>query len=397
MYSVNVDFLAPRYVLVVNGTTLKADVTQFVESVVYEEGEDVAAKIELEISNPDFMFNEWKIFAEGNEIDLWIGYAGKPLHFMNRGIIVKPNAGFPRSGMPKFSVVAHGGEIKFFDAPKNGKTYSKKKDSEIVEELFKDAGLAPFVFETKGTKTRTIKKGVTKWEFLQRLAKINGFEITVRFDPTLKSYLGYFGPPETEDDQVDFFTFVYGTGEDDNLLLEFFPDFSLPSQETKIEVTYTDPQTRKTHRLVVETEAKSAEPTKYVGGQDEKLKKPVKNGPSVKLTVFGQTEEIIADRTFSSPADAKRFVAAWFARREREFVFARGASLGVPSLRRRQIHAFNIPSERLTGEWILTSVRHTLGRGAPYETEFTATKKVLDSKIGSVGNSGGVDAEESDL
>ena len=394
---VNDDFAAARYLIKVEGTKLKDDITQYVDNVVYEEGEDVASKIELDVLNPGFRFCDQKVFAEGNAVDLWLGYVAHKLHFQNRGIIMKPNPGFPRSGIPRMKVVAHGAERKLMTADPKGKTFKKLTDSEIFEKVVKEGDIQPFTIATKGPKTRTRKKGVSNWKFIQRLARINGYEISVRYDPIAGLYMGYFGPPEDEEEQADKFKLIYGTGDPDSTLVEFWPDFSLPSQETRVEVAYTDPKTRKTHRLIVEIDDKKAEKTLFVGGQKDTIKKPVKNGPSVLFTVFGQSEEVIADRVFRTPADAKRFAAAWFARREKEFIFGRGvASPGIPSLRRRQVHEFKLPGPRLSGDWIITSVRQMMGQGQFYETEFTATKKVLDSKVGAPGNVAGVTKEDSD-
>jgi hypothetical protein len=256
------NYLAPRYLISVGGTKLLEDVTQFISSVTYEEGENVAAKIDLDVTNKDFRFLDSKHFAEGNDVDLWMGYVGRPLTYMGRGIVMKPNPTFPRSGIPRFRVVAHDVSRKLMDAGEKdkGKTYKKKRDSEIAAAIFKEIEVGPFVVETKGLKTRTRKKGTTRWEFLKRLARLNGYLLNVRYDVTAGLWMGFFGPPDMEK-QEDVFKFSYGTGESDATLLDFYPDFSTPSQGTKIEVTYRDPKTKKTHRLQVEVTKKTEEKT----------------------------------------------------------------------------------------------------------------------------------------
>jgi phage protein D len=200
------DYTAFRYLISVEGTKLKADVTDFIQSVVYEEGENVASKIELDVANPDFRFSESKVFAEGNAVDLWMGYVGKPLGFMGRGIIVKPNPTFPRSGVPRFRVTAHDVSRKLMNVGKDdkGKTYKKKKDSAIAEEIFKEIEVSPFVVATKGLKTRTRKKGDSRWLFLQRLAKLNGYSVNIRYDPTKGTHLGWFGPADGEEQEEKY-------------------------------------------------------------------------------------------------------------------------------------------------------------------------------------------------
>lgn len=391
-------FLASRYLIKVEGTKLSEDVTRYISSVEFTEQENSASKIVLNVTNEHFRFLDSKVFAEGNKIDLWMGYVGKPLEFMARGIIVKPNPHFPRSGIPRMTVVAHDLSRKLMDVGEDdkGKVYKKKKDSEIAEAVFKTIDAAPFVFETKGLKTRVRKKGVTRWQFLQHLAKINGFVVTVKYDPKKGTNIGYFGPPD-EEDQANKYTFVYGTGEPDATLLEFRPNMSLASQETKLEMQYTDAKTRKTHKLVIDMSKKKAEDTLFTASKGKKkLKRTVPNGPVITFTIFGQRMKTVVGRTFTSAADAKRFAAAWFQSMQDEFVLGNGAVLGVPDLRRGQVHELDGLGNRLSGDWHFTAVTHRMGQGSLYEISFSARKVVLENVLGSPGNFSKVKKEETE-
>lgn len=394
-----VDLLAPRYVIVVEGTKLKSDVTAFISSVEYEEEQDHSSKITLEVLNQDFRFLDERVFAEGNEVDLWMGYAGKPMHFMNRGIIVKPDPRFPRSGIPRMTIVANdlSQNLMTVGAKDKGKVYSKMKDSDIASKIFKEEGIGPFVFQTKGTVTRQRKKGKSRWDFLKELARLHNFTVWVRYDPEQSMYMGYFGPPDVSD-QPTKHKFIYGTGEADATLLEFDPKMSLPSQSTEVEVTWTDPKTRKTHRIKCEVKKKDAERTRFTAaagavGKD-KLKKKVQNGPSVVITCFGQREEVIADRKFSSAAEAKRFAASWFDARQKDFLFGNGVLVGSPDVRLGHIHELKGLGTRLSGDWVLTRVSHRMAGQGLYETSFSGTKRVLKSVVGAPENVSKVKAEE---
>jgi|GEM_PF-6415661 len=377
------DWLAPRFLISVEGTKLQSDVSDFVRAVTYEEGDEVASRIALEVANPNFVFNESKVFAEGNKIDLWMGYLGKKLTFMNRCEVVKPNPTFPRDGMPMFNVEAFGAEHRLMVDEPTGKTYEKYLDSEIAEWIFNHFGIAPFTFATKPRHSRVRRKGTPFWEFLERLARLNGYVVEVRYDQDVGGNVGYFGPSQqTPEDQ---YTFSYGTGETDATLLEFYPDFSLPSAKTKVMVEWTEGRGRdRKHRKVeIEVDSADAEKVRYKGASGaDKIRQEVRNGPAVRYTVFGQSEEVIVGRQFKSAAEAKRFAAAWWARREQEFIFGRGVVLGTPSLRKGQVHTLRLPDVRLSGQWRLTSVAHRMSPDGPYETEFTATKVVLGSKVG---------------
>jgi phage protein D len=390
--------LAPRYLIVVEGTKLKEDITQFISSVEYHEEQNSASKITLQVMNPNFVFLDERVFAEGNTLDLWMGYAGKALHFMNRGTIVKPDPSFPRSGMPRLTIVAHDASRLLMDtgAKDKGKVYRKVRDSDVVSKIFKEEGFAPFVFQTKPTVTRVRKKGTTRWQFLQDLASYHSFVCWVRWDPEKGTHVGYWGPPDVED-QPTKHKFIYGTGEPDATLLDFDPKMSLPSQTTKLEVQYLDPKTRKFHRIAVEVKKKDAEKTRFAAATGkEKLRKGIPNGPSVVLTVFGQREEVVMDRRFTSAADCKRWAQAWFERRQNDFVFGRGAILGSPDVRLGHVHELKGLGPRFSGDWQMTAVTQKMGEGALYETEFSANKVALKSVVGTPRNISGAKQEEAD-
>lgn len=397
--------LAPRYLISVEGTKLRADVTQFVSSVEYEETEDLASKITLSVANPDFRFNNSKVFAEGNKVDLWMGYTGRDLTYMNRGIIVRPNVSFPREGMPMLTVVAHGFEALMMRDETKGREFKRLYDAGIVSKLFEDVGIVGDpasggnVFLTDGIKTRWMKKGTSKWQYLQKLAQLNGYVAYVDYDIQKGAAIGSFGPPSAVRGQEEFYTFSYGQGEQDSSLLDFEADMSLVESPTTLEVVYTDPKGRRTHKATLEVSssplnrAEVAFITRGVRGGKKRVKfsgtsgndlirDSIENGPRVKISVFGQSEEIIPNIRFGGPRDARRFAAAWWAMRERDFLFARGTTLGTPFLRRFQTHKFRLPGSRFDGDWRLSSVRHRMAGDSIYETEFTASKLVLASEVG---------------
>lgn len=385
------NYLSPTFLLTVEGTRLRSDVTDHVRGVVYEEGEDVVSTIQVELDNRDFRFNQSKAFLEGNSLDLWMGYGGTlkrhgQLRFMNRCSVVRPNPGFPRGGAaPTFSVEAQHRATRLLMADEpSGKRYDGLRDSEIAARIFAHVGVGEFAIITTPDRganaVRLRKKGQTFWDFIKNLEKINGYVTEIRYDPTFGSDVVYFGPKRQGTD--DRFVFHYGTGEPDSTLLEFWPDMGLAETKTEIEVVYVDPRTRKTRKVKVEADPREAEKVRFKGAPGARsARQELRNGPSVTVAVLGQQVKTIPDRQFTSPKDARRWAAAWWARKEQEFLFARGTVLGEPSLRKGQVHTFVLPDVRYSGDWRLTSVRHAMSGGSQYETEFTAAKVVLGSEV----------------
>lgn len=396
---VRTDFLAPRYLLKVEGTKLEADVTRFVESVEFEEDEDAASKITIKINNHGFRFCDAKVFAEGNRLDLWMGYVGQPLVFMQRGTIVRPDPDFPRDGTPMMTVVAHDASRRLMDVPDDdrGKTYRKMRDSEIAEAVFREVGASAFTYRTSEVVTRTRKRGDTRWEFLRDLALRNGFQFWLRYDPIERADVGYFGPPwrGARDDlpsfQTEKYVLSYGTNEADALLLEFHPRMSLEGQDVKVKMTFTTLKSRRTREIEINVsklgQRSQAEKVKFTGAAStDRIRKPLATGPAVRFQAFGERMDVIPDRRFHSPKEARHFAVAWFRAMEDEFVLGRGTALGLPKLRRGQIHRFVLPSTRLTGDWRIVGTTHRMESGCVYETEIRARRLPPRSVVQSVAD-----------
>lgn len=393
------DYLAPRFQIKVEDTSLENDILRYVTGVEYVEQEDSASKIVLHITNKELRFSESRLFAEGNHIELWMGYGNK-LKFMNRCQIVKPNPMYPRDSLPQLNVVAYDLSHKLMGNEKDfkGKVYRKKKDSEIASAIFKKYFITPDVVDTKKIiSTRVHKKAMNPWEFLKKMAKINDYVINVRYDIEAKKFLGYFGPSEIEKQEM-VYDLAWGEGEIDSVLFEFYPDISIPSQTTDLEMVYTDFRTKKTKKIKIQIDKKKAEDTLYKAyNGKEKLKVFFNNGPSIAFNIYGQRLKSVQGPTFKSVKDAKRYAAMWFTRMQEEFIIAEGTCLGIPDLRMGQTHDFNGLGSRFNGEYHITSVRHTMTPGNIYEVDFTARKVIQDSFLGTKNNLSKVKQDEVEL
>lgn len=411
---------APKFLVTVNGTALSEDYNRLFTRVEYHEAEELATQLVLMPSNPNFKLLSSKVFAEGNRINLWMGYDGQKLHFQNQGFVVEPNPDYPRSEMPTMQIIAHGAERRLMeDEPKGRKFYGTA--DQTIRQILNEVGISGNLEPVKEKpRNRWIKKGTSKWEFIQNLTQHYGFDMVIRFNERKNAWICHWGPPGKMEKQEHKFKFIYGGPEDStSTLLEFHPNISLPSQVTRVEVAYTDPKTRRSRRMYVDVSAnepKSRRIPRETSGKNRKSKKvlvenprfigahglrplrqPIGAGPTVTFTVFGQRQEIVADYPFISPSDAKRLAVAWFSNRQKDFVFARGVVVGEPSLRRGQVHQFAGLGSRLDGDWVLTSVQQVMASSEPYETEFTATKKVLDSIVKGPGQTSAAQQDDGEI
>lgn len=427
--SVDTRGLTPRFMIRVGGTVLPTDWTRLLSRVEYHEAEELATQIVLVPANPNFQLLDKKVFAEGNRIDLWMGYVGRKFWFQNQGFVVEPNPDYPRSEMPTMQIVAHGAERRLMQDEPNGRRFFGTAD-QIVRQILNEVGISGDLEPIKEKpRYRWIKPGTSKWEFLQNLTRNFGFDLNIKFDDTKLAWKCFWGPPGKREKQDIKFRFTYqGPNDPTSTLLEFHPNISLPSQVTRVEVAYTDPKTRRSRRLFVDVgqnepkarrNSRQTTPTfsksgkrrkgsqhqkflvenpKFIGARGLRpIRQPIGAGPTVTFTVFGQRQEIVADYPFISPADAKRLAVAWFSDRQKDFIFARGVVVGEPSLKRGQTHELKGLGPRLDGDWVLTSVQQTMAMGEPYETEFTATKKVLDSVVIGPTQTGAVEQKDEDI
>jgi hypothetical protein len=125
---------APDYAIQINGQNLPAQVRTAITSIRYEEGRDVASRVEMAVANPNLRLLKNHIrglgfqpfpsgiklgpvgsldampagtFDVDNKFSLSIGYAPNPLEDVFEGEITGVQASFPNGGMPGMTVVAH--------------------------------------------------------------------------------------------------------------------------------------------------------------------------------------------------------------------------------------------------------------------------------------------------
>jgi len=78
-----------------------------VSDVEWEENDCQASMMTLTVQNVDMTMHDSRLFAEGNSIDLWMGYDGMQPDYMGRVIIVEVSPEFPAEAMPTLQVVGY--------------------------------------------------------------------------------------------------------------------------------------------------------------------------------------------------------------------------------------------------------------------------------------------------
>jgi hypothetical protein len=432
------DDAAPDFDLVISGKSagrsspLFEAVRPLVAGVTYEEDETMASMFELTVINQaDTGPNkpaDWKavidskVFAEGNSIDLFMGYGGVR-QFIGRTDIVRWLPKFPDAGVATLTVkgydgrhrMIHGNQFRVKDRGKARKRkthYSGLPDEGIVRKIAEKYGYGVDVDTTEVAKrattvSRTVKvqdpesifglvdakrqttvlqsvfptrvqpADMSDWKFLQKLAAINRFDLWVDFDRQKKRYRVNFkrradiGSPE--------YLFTYNGR--DGSLISAEPDFAIQEQPTDVDILFYDTRLRRVQRTTI-SDLNPAENVnlRSASAGNFTAKKTLTKAARVRFSAFGQTIEALANRPFRSKKDAETFVKNWLRERERDFLILKGGVVGIESLRPRQVHQFEGMGQRLDGIYRLTQVKHVMQPGALYECEFVA-HKVLSQDV----------------
>lgn len=398
--------LSPTYVIQISGkdaskaSPLWDAVIPFVQSVEWEEDEEMAAMLTITLINKsrdeldtkaDFraILNS-KAFQEGNFVDVWMGYEGTALKYKGRVELVKWLPTFPEAGPITFVIKGFDGRHKMmksnqFKVKQSGKARKRKTfykgltDDRIVKKIAAKYGYgaeteAPETKRTSSKKNPIVRvqpSDMSDWAFLQKLAKINRHDLWVEYSQAKKQFVVYFKKKKDAGSAIYKFEYQQGFGS----LLSAQPDFSIQDQPTDVEVLYFDRKRRVIERTIISDSTKG-ETVKLTSASPGKLevKKEISRGASVRFTAFGQQIEAFANRPFASKNEATTFVQNWLKERDDDFLILKAKVVGVEDLAPRQIHEFVGMSTRLDGFYRLTQVKDTQAPGSIYNCEVLAHK-----------------------
>lgn len=414
------DDLVPDFAIMIEGVSagkgsaLFEAVRPLIESISIEYDEEMSTFFELTIINQpeEAVANvggfgapvNWhavvnsKAFQEGNAIDLFMGYGGVQ-HFMGRTEIVKWIPVFEAGGPTTFTIkgmdgrhaMATGNQFKVgkkIGAGTNLGTRQREKkrkisytesDDQIVKRIAHKYGYGADVdaVDKRAKAARVHESAVTDWAFLQKLATINRFDLSVDFDREKKQYVIRF--KKRRDIGTPEYKFTYN-GEDGSLI-SASPDFQIKDQPTDVEVLVYDTKRKKIERTLV-SDAVAAELVKLsnTGVGNFEAGKSITVGARVRFSAFGQVFDAISGKPFKSKKEAQRFAEQYLRERERELLILQGQTIGIETLRPGQVHEIAGLSTRIDGVYRFTNVKHSMAPGAPYVCDFTA-HKILTSDV----------------
>jgi uncharacterized protein len=171
------------------------------------------------------------LLAFGAPIEIAVGYGDtSALPKLITGIITQITTNFASGGSPELSVSGYDNAFPMMGG-KNTRAWTKKRDSEAVQEIAGFHNLEADVASTEEQHDQIEQNQESDLEFINKLAKRNGCEVYVT-GRTL-----HFRPPHNKGDGV--LTIEWGKG-----LLSFKPDGNLAGQVSGVEVYGWDPKTK---------------------------------------------------------------------------------------------------------------------------------------------------------
>jgi len=332
----------------VNGTRLEGTVARQISSITVEEHVELPSLFTLELGTSDNLDAEapWldddKLFAIGDEITIQLGYSDSALQPVISGEVTAVEMEYAADGLPRMTVRGYDRRHRL-QRGRQVRTFVKKKDSEIAQQIATERGFSPRVVDSKTTHEYIVQANQTELAFLQERARRIHYEVVVE-DKVL-----HFRPVAYDSAPV-----LRLSIHDD--LLEFRAHLSSAGQVSQVK---TSGWSVKDKKAIVAT-ASSCPP---MGGKASSV--------DLVRNAFGKAEELVAWEPLETQQEADALASARLAAIALGFVRGEGACPGRTDLRAGRVIEIVGVGKRFSGPYYVTAISHNCGPEG-YSTHFTA-------------------------
>jgi phage protein D len=370
--------MAPKFSIKVAGFDI-GDLVPFVDSIEYENVEGMADQFEMRLKNAYFKLSNKKMFQPGNTINFFMGYGNEALEHVGAAIIVRKGGDFPRSGIPVISITGYTKDYQLMEnepEEKQPRLFVEKTYDEIVSEV---AGRNPYTFtldvdvvETGASKIKIQKNGMSDYELIKGIANINGYYLWVDGNDSVPTeWTLHFKNKDYIDDSVSY-TFRYNDG-NRSTLLSASPEFLIKGGSTKLQVVTRNTLTGALINETIQTDKIPAE-SEYTGDEAEEIGTELGASDSVKLMINDFSFNVVPSKVFDDAADATRWAQQWFRRIRENAVMLEGETIGVQTLRARQVHRVSGLGIEFDGNYFFDRVKHKFSPSNGYLCDFSARR-----------------------
>ena len=306
------NFYAPAFQILVDGQDLLTSLFMEITTVQVDNTLNGADRFSFTVNSTfNFQTREFEhladLFSFGASVSISLGYQDvKSMKLMHRGKITSVQTSFPSSGLPQINVSGY--DLSYsMTKGKGSDNWENAKDSDVVRKLARKNGLKAVVEDTRVEHPKIDKIEQSDFEFIEKLAKRNGYEFYV-FDQEL-----YFRPPANDKSAV--VTLEWGKG-----LVSFNPEINIAEQVSKVEVRGWDVKAKKE---IVGTAERGKEQ-----GRDPNRR----SGGEIVNAIFPDAGELKVRVPVFSKQDADRRALAILKKRSELFVQGSGESIGLPEI-----------------------------------------------------------------
>jgi len=336
----NVGQFAPGFKVLINGSELPPELAHSVLSVKVDQELNKTNGFVIEVQDTfhegQFKWLRDDRFKIGNPVSVSIGYTNNVSKVLE-GKIKNLNASFHTGCAPTFTVEGADQAYDFLTVKSETMTFRQKRDSDIVEEIARMAGLSADVQHTERVAPVKTKKGGKSYiEFLEHLAGENNYEFLLR-EQCLRFKEGAYGDVVT--------TVAWGRD-----VIRFEPKLNTSSAVTEVIVRAWDA----THKTHIEGRAKAGEETKQ---EDEKT-----TASEVARSVFGDVIKVITDRPVRSTSEARRIAQSELNKASNSLVEATVDVIGIPELTPGTCLKIEGFGPLFSGKYYVVKATHTLDR-----------------------------------
>lgn len=300
-----------------------------------------------------------QFFDFGRKVEIFMGYLDKassdpgPAPPLFIGKITSVRTGFPASGLPQLTVSGHDLSYCMSKGKKSRPPWNDQKDSDVVPDIAQIYHLQPKVNDTKVKHAHINQSQETDRQFLEKLAKRNGFEFYIRNREL------HFKRPNS--DKAGILTLEWGAG-----LISFTPEVNLAEQITKVEVAGWNVNTKS--EIIGRAQIKDEpgrDPRRKSGGEYLKQICPqsAEAMHRVRLPVHSQDE-------------ANQRAKAALKKASEEFVKGSGETVGIPELLPDTNIKFKGLGERFNKTYYVEKATHTVDASG-YKTSFNVKETTI--------------------
>ncbi len=363
------DIFVRRFKILLDKKELDPFDSGYVSNVTVNDSVSEMDTFSFTLSNWDpkkigFKFIDTDKFGIGKDVEIQMGYRdGSRLTTMIKGVVTSWNINFPQGSPPSLVVSGHDYTYLLKNDKKTSRTYRKKKDSDIAEEIFKrlekklPGKLTDKKIDDSNYKNKYLLQRSSDLAFLHERAGKIGFELYIKNNTFYFVNPADIRPPN-ESEKEDIYSLSWGKN-----LISFTPRLNINDQVKEVTVKGWDVNR---NREIEETANRSDLSTVESNGM---------LGPDF---VQDHKKEVITTQPVESREQAKQLAVAALRRYLYGFLTGKVKTFGLPDLVCGKYVKLNGLGNRFSGFYYITGTTHAIDDSG-YTTGFDVRKSDLKS------------------